>query len=237
VSRGSLVVFAKQPVPGAVKTRLSPPLSSEEAAELYRAMLADVLVESARAARAAGLDPVLAVHPGRAARELVDRAPAPFRAVAQCGPGLAQRMAWALGEAAAAAGWPVLLRGSDSPALSAEAICAAAEALARSDLVIVPDRDGGYSLVGLRRPAPGLFDHSMSTDRVENDTLMGAKRIGLSSVRLDPSFDIDTIADLRHLAEGRTRGLAPRCPRTLRYLDERDLWRHLEGVARPTSSH
>ena len=59
----------------------------------------------------------------------------------------------------------------------------------------------------------------------------------LSCERLDPCFDIDTVADLQHLAEGRTHGLGPRCAHTLRYLDDHDLWRHLRGAARSPGSH
>jgi len=226
VRRGALVVFAKQPREGAVKTRMVPPLTAEEASELYARMLADVLEVSAVAARELGLDAVLAVHPPAAVPELVQQAPTPFRVVAQQGRDLAERMRWAVGEAAAADAWPVLLRGSDSPALPAETIAQAAAALAGDDLVLVPDRDGGYSLVGLRRPAPDLFRHAMSTSQVARDTLRGAEHQGLRTRVLAPCFDLDTVEDLRWLAQARP-GCARGCLRTLEYLDAEDLWRHL----------
>lgn len=228
---GQLVVFARQPLEGAVKTRMVPPLSAAEAAQLYAHMLDDVLALSAAAARVLGLEPVLAVHPPGAVAEMARRAPAPFRAVAQRGRDLAERMAWAVGEAAAAARWPVLLRGSDSPMLPLEAIAETLEALRQVDLAIVPDRDGGYSLIGLRRPAPHLFEHPMSTPSVAEDTRARARHLGLTVRALAPRFDVDSVEDLRWLAEARPRGGGVLCPRTLAYLDQADLWRHLSGAA------
>lgn len=226
MSRGRVVVFARQPVEGAVKTRLTPPLEPAEACELYRAMLEDVLAVTAAAALRLDLDAVLAVHPPAAVQELVRRAPLAFSAVPQRGRDLAARMAWAVGEAGAAGAWPVLLRGSDSPTLAPERIEEALVALGAADVVIAPDPDGGYSLVGVRRPVPALFEHPMSTGRVAEDTRAAAERSGCSVRLLAPTFDIDTSADLARLAAARAEGAAPLCPRTLAYLDERRLWRH-----------
>ena len=112
----AFVVFAKAPYPGAVKTRMTPGLRPEAAADLYRCMLEDVLEATADAARVLGAEPVLAVHPPNAVRELAGLAPAAFRIVAQRGPDLGRRMEWAVAEAAAAGARAVVLRGSDSPA-------------------------------------------------------------------------------------------------------------------------
>ncbi len=230
MSRGRLVVFAKQPLPGAVKTRLAPPFSAVEAAEFYACMLQDVLAVSAVTARELDLEAVLALHPGRAAMELAREAPAPFRVVAQCGMGLAERMEWVLGEAAAAATGPVLLRGSDSPMLAPLHMGAALDALSEADVVVLPDRDGGYSLVGVASPVRGLFEHAMSTTTVAEDTRSSADRMGLSTRFLEASFDVDTVQDLVLLAESRQE-LGDLCPNTLTYLDERNLWRHLDAAA------
>lgn len=235
-ARGRLVVFAKQPLPGAVKTRFSPPFSTAEAAGFYECMLADVLEVSATFARENRVEAVLAVHPARAMSEMAHAAPPPFRAVAQRGLSLAERMAWAVAESGAADAWPVLLRGSDSPALSSAALEAAHAALATADVVLAPDRDGGYSLIGVARPAPGLFEHAMSTTSVASDTAANARKLGLSCLTLEPSFDLDTVEDLRRLAEARSGPPRDLCPRTLAYLDDHDLWRHLEGAAHPIGS-
>lgn len=222
---GTLVVFAKRPEPGLVKTRLCPPFRPEQAAAFYAAMLDDVLEATARWAPALGLAPVLAVHPPEARAQLARRAPAPFRVVAQRGRDLSERMESAAAEAAAASGSPVLLRGSDSPTLAEDALRAALRTLSDgADLVLSPDRDGGYNLAGLARTAPGIFAHPMSTGTVLADTVARARARGLRVELLPPGFDIDTAEDLRLLAEARQREAALPCPRSLAYLDACALW-------------
>ena len=211
-----------------MKTRLTPPLSPEQACALYERMLDDVLELSARAASRLDLEPVLAVHPPESRAELAARAPKAFRTVAQRGRGLSERMAHAVDEAAAAGAQPILLRGSDSPALDESTLETAVRALEVADLVVCPDRDGGYNLIGVRRCVPGLFRHRMSTESVLDDTLANAAAAGLRSEVLEPGFDIDVAADLKFLAEARRRE-APPCPRTLAFLDETGLWGACEG--------
>ncbi len=225
--RGAVVVFAKQPRAGAVKTRMTPPLAPSSAAELYACMLADVLDVTAAAAQQLELDAVLAVHPEGAVPALAREAPPRFRVVAQRGVDLARRMSWAARETAASGARRILLRGSDSPALEASHIAEALCALDDSDVVLSPDLDGGYNLVGLRAPSSGLFDHPMSTGRVLDDTLANARRARLRTRLLEPSFDLDGIGDLRRLAAVRTAGRAAGCPRTLACADRLELWSHL----------
>ncbi len=222
--RAAFVVFAKAPRPGSVKTRMTPTLRPEAAADLYRCMLEDVLEATAQAARAFGAELVLAAHPPEAVRELAGLAPAEFRIVAQRGPDLGRRMEWAVAEAAAGGARAVVLRGSDSPALGASAFPAALAALDEADLALSPDRDGGYNLVALRRPAPGLFDHPMSTASVLDDTRGRAHSLGLRVRTLAPSFDLDTPADLELLAEARRVDPRLPCPRTLAWLDRHEVW-------------
>jgi rSAM/selenodomain-associated transferase 1 len=229
-ARGVVIVFAKAPRPGEVKTRMCPPLSQAEAAELYASMLADVLEATARAARPLGLDPVLAVHPPESCGALACDVPTPFHVVAQRGSDLAARMAWAVREAAAGGARRMLLRGSDSPTLDGAALAEALADLETHDVVLRPDRDGGYNLVGLRRPAPEIFDHPMSTASVLEDTIARARRLGLSTKVAEPGFDLDTLADLRWLARERDRA-RELCARTLDFVDRRGLWRH--APARP----
>lgn len=220
-----IVVFAKEPRPGRVKTRMSPPLSLDQAAELYAELLADVLRTTESFSRELGLEPVLCVHPPASCARLARLAPSAFRVVPQRGEGLAARMQHAVDEAGAAGASRILVRGSDSPVLDGEVVATALGALADADLVLCPDRDGGYGLVGLRRPVPGLFDHPMSTGTVLDDTIANADSLGLSSHVLEPSFDLDTVGDLRWLARARDDGIADLCRRTLAYLDAHDLWR------------
>jgi glycosyltransferase A (GT-A) superfamily protein (DUF2064 family) len=196
VSRGILIVFARRPEPGRVKTRLTPPLRPEQAAALYAAMLDDVLEASAGFAARFALDAALAVTPPEACDELARRCPAAFRIVAQRGPDLGARMEAAVEDAAAAGASPILLRGSDSPALDAEPIGAALSA---------------------------LFAHPMGTGSALSDTVTRAGSLGLRVELLEPGFDIDTVDDLRLLAAVRRR-VAALCPRTLAYLDAQQLW-------------
>jgi rSAM/selenodomain-associated transferase 1 len=223
--RGALVVFAKVPRRGGVKTRLCPPLSPAQAAAFYGCMLDDVLEASAAFARSLELDPVLALAPAAGASEVIARAPSCYRVIAQRGRDLSRRMEWAAAELAASGATPVLLRGSDSPCLGEVRVGEALRALERADVALCPDTDGGYNLVGLRRPVPGLFDHPMSTAHVLDDTVGRASALGLSCALLAPSFDVDTAADLRLLERARREGDTALCPRTLAFLDERDLWR------------
>jgi glycosyltransferase A (GT-A) superfamily protein (DUF2064 family) len=241
---GALVVFAKQPLPGQVKTRLCPPFTPEQAADFYACMLEDVLASTLRASAALALVAVLALQPPEAAppswrpappasgdglprrpsRRPEFAVPAGLRCEAQQGGDLGARMEHAFVRELAAGYRPVLLRGSDSPTLPQGTLSAALAALGRSDLVICPDRDGGYNLVGLRRPASGLFAHPMSTTSVLADTLARAGSAGLTHTLLPAGFDIDTAADLALLAEARRQGAAAECPRTLAYLDRQGLW-------------
>jgi rSAM/selenodomain-associated transferase 1 len=214
---GTLIVFAKWPEAGAVKTRLCPPLSPEQAAAFYHAMLGDVLDAMAREAPLRGLDLALAVTPAAHAPEFAAWAPA-YRVFAQVGGDLSQRMEHAAASELARGAACVLLRGSDSPALAPAVLDAALAALARADVALSPDRDGGYNLVALRRFAPGLFAHAMSTSTVLDDTRAAAARLGLTSEVLAPGFDVDTAADFALLCEARPHAAAL-CPRTYAWLD------------------
>jgi glycosyltransferase A (GT-A) superfamily protein (DUF2064 family) len=178
-----------------------------------------VLETTAAAASRLGFEAVLAVDPPDAGAALARRAPAAFRVVAQRGGSLGARMDHVVAAAAAAGALPVVLRGSDSPALPADALVEAARALDEADLVACPDPDGGYSLVGLRRPAPGLFAHPMSHGRVLEQTLAAARARGLRTRLAGPGFDVDTADDLGRLAALRGGPAAEACRRTLAWLD------------------
>jgi hypothetical protein len=224
VNRGTVIVFAKVPEPGRVKTRLQPAFSAEQAAEFYAAMLSDVLEATAAFACELEITAVVAIHPWELRGQILPLVPAGFRVVPQRGVNLAARMAWAICEAAAEGTRRILLRGSDSPTLGLDAFRDARDALEVADLVLRPDRDGGYGLVGVRGPNPSLFDHAMSTRSVLADTLANADALGLRSHVLRPGCDIDTVRDLVDLAEVRLAGRAGGCRRTLAYLDANRLW-------------
>jgi rSAM/selenodomain-associated transferase 1 len=229
VKRGWIVVFAKAPAAGRVKTRFSPPFTPLQAAAFYRCLLADVLAVTASAAAALDLDAAVCVDPPRDAADLAAHAPAGVRAIAQGTGLLGERMTRAAHEALATGAPFVLLRGSDSPCLGGPTIGAAVEALAKTDIVVCPDRDGGFNLIGLSARVPAaeiarLFDHPMSTPTVLRETLDRAAAAGRTVELLAPGFDLDRFDDLRWLAAERNGPGAALCGRTVAFLDEQGLW-------------
>jgi rSAM/selenodomain-associated transferase 1 len=217
LSRGWLIVFAKAPRIGLVKTRMSPPLTLEQAAELYDAMLVDVLEASADFAFGLDLTPVLAFYPPNAASELIGRAPPGYRLQAQWGANLGERMANAFAESAAAGADRILLRGSDSPALGRSVVEAALNQLdAGDELVLTPDKTGGYGMIGMRRPHSALFDLEMSTPDMYDGTTQIARALGLRYSTTEACFDLDTVGDFRFFDRPQLAQLSDLCPRTVR---------------------
>ena len=204
-----LAVFAKAPVAGRVKTRMCPPLTPEQAAALYEAMLLDVLAQPApdpRVARALWFTPA-------GERAWFEAAAPDWSLHLQEGEDLPARLRWAFRAHAEQGRSRIVVRGSDSPTLPPSTVAAAFDALERSDLAICPDRDGGYNLIGMRRPADALFELAMSTARVLEETLERARELGLSVHLLPGHHDLDTAEDLQRL------GPAELAPRTARWLE------------------
>jgi rSAM/selenodomain-associated transferase 1 len=213
VPRAILGLFAKAPVAGQVKTRMCPPLTPAQAARLYEAMLLDVIDQHARA-RAAEL--VLWHAPADAADWFEARVPPACRLLPQRGATLAARLAFAFRTHSGEGCERIVLRGTDSPTLPLGRVEAAFEALDRADLVLCPDLDGGYSLVGLRTACDPLFEVELGTDSVLEQTRKQADRLGLSCVLLPAHHDVDVIGDLERIRSELTRQLTPR---TLDWLD------------------
>ncbi|MGH7290438.1 MAG: TIGR04282 family arsenosugar biosynthesis glycosyltransferase, partial [Myxococcota bacterium] len=154
-----LALFAKAPVPGQVKTRLAPELSLENAARLYEAMLLDILDQHA-AER--DCEHALWFAPAGAAEWFSRSAPAGWRLMAQEGSDLPARMARLFAAHAAEGFDRIVLRGTDSPTLPNERVHEAFAALDHAELVLCPDRDGGYNLIGLRAACDPLFALELS---------------------------------------------------------------------------
>jgi rSAM/selenodomain-associated transferase 1 len=190
-----LLVFSKAPDPGRVKTRLIPLLGREGTAVLYAAMLDDCL----QRVTAADLCPVELWCSPSVDHPFFQQCRERFGVVLrqQCNGNLGQRMADALGEAVTG-GAPAVLIGADCPALKAADIEEALTALSRDDVVVLgPAADGGYYLVGMRKPHLLIFgDMPWGTSRVLEITLERLQRQGiawrcLAAVRRD----LDTPAD------------------------------------------
>jgi rSAM/selenodomain-associated transferase 1 len=209
-------LFAKAPVPGQVKTRLSPPLSPAECAQLYKAMLLDVLEQHARAG---GADLVLWYAPAESAVWFEARAPAGCRLLPQRGPSLGARLASAFRTHTAEGYERIAIRGTDSPTLPLERVSEAFEALEHAEVVLCPDRDGGYNLIALRAACDALFEIEMSTESVLQQTRKRAAEQGMSCAVLSPHHDVDVIEDLERV---RAELSVASTPRTLAWLEHRD---------------
>src|SRR5262249_25332806 len=98
----------------------------------------------------------------------------------------------------------------DSPSLPAARVAEAFESLQYADLVLCPDRDGGYNLIGLHGPADALFEIEMSTSNVLQWTVDRGKTLGMNVALLAPHHDVDTADDLRILASELSERRTPR---------------------------
>ena len=216
----AVAIMAKAPTAGQVKTRLCPPLSPDEAAELYRCFLLDKV---AQVRALAGASAVIAFTP-EDGRSLFERLAPGFQLIAQRGADLGSRLLNSLdgllrdGYAAA------LVIDSDTPTLPTQFMRRAVDLVVAPgiDLVLGPSDDGGYYLIGMRTPWPALFERiPWSTAEVLPETLRRAEAKGLRVACLPPWFDVDTPADLERLsaALAGADGEAPR--HTRRFLAER----------------
>ena len=197
----TLGIFAKRPVPGAVKTRLAVAIGDEAAARFYEVSLRTLL------ARVRGLElrRVIA-HAGGSSEELAWFGQFEgYELWLQPAGDLGKKLtAWF--EFACATDDRVLVIGSDSPTLPLEYIQQAITALDNNDCVIGPADDGGYYLLGLRRPVPQLFEGiAWSGPLVLAETLTRALSQQLIVAVLPPWTDVDEVADLNVLKEQLSR--------------------------------
>ena len=196
-----VLVFAKAPTPGQVKTRLIPALGEDAAAELHRKLVGRTL----RTAQAAVVGPVELWCAPDAHDEFLSECAGRFGAgLREQGEGdLGARMARAL-EAALAEGTPALLIGCDCPALTPDYLREAAAALTGGyDAVIGPAEDGGYVLIGFARSLPSLLfeDMAWGAPTVMRETRARLAKLGCRCCELATLWDVDRPADLLRLAQ------------------------------------
>ena len=197
-----IVIFAKAPVPGRVKTRLIPALGAEGAAKLAAEMLEHTVAQ----ALASGLQVELCGEPDPATWYTGPS----IHLTTQGEGGLGERLHRAAHRVLRSEN--ILLIGADCPALNAPHLRAASEALERHDAVIHPAEDGGYVLLGLRRFDPSLFESiAWSTNTVATETLARIAALGWSIDIRETLADIDQPADLNPLSP-LGRGISHRCP-------------------------
>ncbi len=214
-----LVIMAKAPRPGAVKTRLTPSLSAEAVTDFYCCLLQDTLA----LARSLGDVEVAIMCPDSDVNQLARLAGDRANVIAQNGEGLASGLTSVFAHFTEDHLRRTIAFNSDSPHLPRSILEHAFESLAAHDVVVGPTHDGGYYLVGAKAFHPALFvQDGMGTSSALDNLLSRAKSLKLSVGLVDPFYDIDVVGDLTRLAK--ELRLAPaRAPRTAQWLKECDL--------------
>ena len=191
-----LVVMAKAPVPGKVKTRLTPPFTPQEAVDLYKCFLQDRITEMGRLK---GIDLAIAYTPTDARDTFVRISGNGFYLFDQKGEDLGQRLSNIFFNKLEQGYAAVSIIDSDTPDLPCATIEDSFHSLLAggTEAVFGPCDDGGYYLVGMRRPHPELFrDIPWSTDAVLDITLKKAENLGIKTRLLPVWNDLDTFEDL-----------------------------------------
>lgn len=213
----ALILMGKAPLPGTVKTRLCPPLSPAEAADLFSRMLADTAREMERVRAAARY---LAFWPPGALGSFRAAAFAAFRPMAQRGAALGERIANAASDAFRRGHRRVVVVGSDCPALSAARVRAAFRELRDGAFAVIgPSGDGGFYLIGFSAPAPELFRGvPWSGPRVLSQVVANLRSAGRTFSMLAAESDVDTPEDLAALRRWAKANARPSCPGTRAWL-------------------
>lgn len=194
-----VVVMAREPRPGAVKTRLAAAIGEDHAAALYEAFLQDTIA----ACRAAGVTPLISYARDRAsATTYFGHTFRELRCTPQPDAGFGARLVSAMCAGFESGARRVAIVGSDIPHVSPEWLTQAFRHLDDSDLVLGPTLDGGYYLIATNSPRPTLFeDIDWSSGREFAQTLELAAAFNLRVTFTESTFDIDDVRDLVRLHE------------------------------------
>jgi uncharacterized protein len=211
--------MAKAPVAGRVKTRLVPPLSYEQAAELYRALLLDQLANLKNFTAA---ERYIAYAPDDLEPLMRDLGGDEFQYLPQRGDDLGARMEHLFSDLQSRGHSRIILIGSDLPTLPLQILNDAFTRLSSLDTQVVlgPSRDGGYYLVGMNQPTPAIFENmTWSHDRVLAQTTERLTRLGVGFGLTASWFDLDTVDDLRRLLDPAIAAQTAAMPHTRGCLD------------------
>ena len=210
----TLVIMAKAPRLGSVKTRLAKSLPLQAVNELYRCLLGDTI---ALAQTLSGVE-VAIMCPESDVEDLGRAAGGAVRVVPQIGNGLAAGLTSVFAHFAGTGHSRIVAFNSDSPHLPASVLESAFQALATYDVVIGPTNDGGYYLVGATASHPGLFTGDvMGTTSAFEALLARARALRLSVHLTEPFYDIDEAADLDRLV-AELQQTPRKAPRTAEWL-------------------
>ena len=209
----AVVVMARYPTPGQTKTRLARTLGDNETVQLYRAFLSDIVLHHANQSYTLcwtytpeDVDYQTLIE------TLVSSVPVKhMRYFPQQGADLGERLHYAFHWAHDQGYQNTIVIGSDSPQILPETIAHARTALDEADVVPGPSDDGGYYLLGMKRPYDVFSNIPMSTASVTAMTIEAAQRQGLRVQSIETLFDVDEMPDLQRLAALLThnRSLAP----------------------------
>ncbi len=190
-----IIIFAKQPIPGKTKTRLTPLLTREEAAHLYHAFLLDKIASLAKV----NADVAIAYYPAAGHDYFAAIAPG-FHLIEQVGSNLRARLSdatlWGFDQGYSG----VMVADGDSPTLPPDFLNEMFELLNEADVVIGPAEDGGYYGLAMNKPYIDLFNITFSTPNVAGDTAAIAEEMGLNlSWYENEWYDVDLPNDLTRL--------------------------------------
>ncbi len=209
----SIIIFAKYPEPGKVKTRLGAQIGYDVAAGFYRLFLEQTLALSKKLN---AVDVFLAVEPEERIKDFLKLMPTENEVFPQCGESLGQRLISAFEQVLSKQAGKVIALGSDSPTLPGSYVAEAFERLDHHDVVLGPADDGGYYLIGIKKAREALFqDIDWSTDSVLKTTIQRVMKLGLNYSLLDSWYDVDALDSLRRAAlddaSGKTQSYMRRC--------------------------
>ena len=187
----ALIIFAKNPIRGQVKTRLAATIGNDKALAVYKQLIHYTIELTTQLPVPKFLYYSNSIEPGDSWSNRH------YTKKLQSGSGLGEKMKNAFSDLFYQGYSKVLIIGTDCPELSPEIIIAAFDGLNSNDIVIGPARDGGYYLLGMKKLCADLFDDiSWSTDQVLQQTLRACVNCGLSNLLLDGLLDIDNEEDL-----------------------------------------
>ena len=196
----NVLIFAKYPEPGAVKTRMVPPLTFEQAATLHRLSLqtvCEIVLDTAQ------LEATLVVTPDDSVASFGSVVERSDVAIWPQGEGnLGKRLDRAAGRVFREGGRAVLLLGADSPTLPVSYLQEAIRLLERHEVVLGPSDDGGYYLLGLRGPHPSLFEQiDWGGPLVASQTRSRARAAELDLAEIPTWYDLDRFDNLKRAAD------------------------------------
>lgn len=195
------MLMSRAPIAGKTKTRLESHLKAEECADLHRAFLKDINSKFLNLKKVyTRLDLYLSYTPPKNEKLFNDLIDNEFIRIPQSGKNLGERMYNAVTDAYQNSKLPVIITGSDLPLLNLDIFTEALAGLKERDIVIGPSKDGGYYLLGMKKPEKSLFDfENWGNQSILDKTIKEASRHNLKSHFLPEASDVDTFKELLDL--------------------------------------